>query len=89
MVKNKSIVQLIWHSTGILKLQPLKTLLSFEKQALHLIVLIATDHPGPLSFCPACPHFLHCWSSGCNQVFSILLFAPLPGLNIGVSPVIS
>lgn len=52
-----SIVQLIWHSTGILNLLPLKTLLSFEKRALHLIVLIGTDHPGPLSFCPAAPIF--------------------------------
>lgn len=48
IVKNNSIVQLIWHSSGILNLLPLKTLLSFEKQALHLVVLIATDHPGPL-----------------------------------------
>lgn len=57
MVKNNSILQLMWHSTGILNLLPLKTLLSFEKRALHLIVLIAADHPGPLSFCPETPNF--------------------------------
>lgn len=57
MVKNNNIVHLIWHSTGILNLLPLKTLLSFQKWALHVIVLIAADHPGPLSFCPAAPIF--------------------------------
>lgn len=53
MIKNNTVVHLIWYSTGILNLLPLKTLLSFQKRALHVIILIATDHPGPLSFCPA------------------------------------
>lgn len=47
MIKNNSIVHLIWYSTGILNLLPLKTVLSFQKQALHVVVLIATaiqDH---------------------------------------------
>lgn len=57
MVKNNSIVQLKWHYTGVLNLLPFKTLLSFGKRVLHLIVLIATDHSGPLSFCPAAPVF--------------------------------
>lgn len=45
MVKNNSVVQIRWHSTGILNLLPLKTILCFEKRALHLIVLIAADQP--------------------------------------------
>lgn len=89
MVKNNIMVQIMWHSTDILNLPPLKTLLCFEKRALHLILLIAAEQPGPLAFwgCHFVPQrpFSSMLSSDCNRVFSRELFAPLPGVNTDVS----
>lgn len=50
VVKNNSIVEKMWHSTGNLNLLPSKTILCFEKQALHLIILIATYRRELLAF---------------------------------------
>lgn len=54
MVKNNSIVQIMWHSTGVLNLLLLRILLCFEKRALYLIVLIAADQAGLLAFWVCC-----------------------------------